>query len=215
MKIACVALFIICAALSFKVYAGDLYVCKQSNGVKAYQDHPCDHTETTIGKSHIRTDPYTPPPPSTHAIAPGDVQLQKMRETVQYDSSSPRNYTSGSQPAPIVAYLCTAGRRTWIQSTPCPASYAHSVPTHVEGTIPAGQYIEGINNQGQYVQGYTVAPQHVDGAGYAEQQAPVRQQALDRDAVCKRLADHNIKLKHSGSSDVYERNLARAKYCAH
>lgn len=209
MKTVGIVLLVILAVISLKAYAGDLYICKQPNGVKAYQDHPCSHGDAAVGKSQIRTAPYTPPP--TKATASDDEQHQRVQ---QIDPPA-RDDASSSQPAPTVAYQCTAGRRTWMQSTPCPTSYAQSVPMHVSGTVPAGQYVEGISDQGQYVQGYTVAPQHVEGTGYAQQQAPVREQTLDSDAACQKLSDHSIKLKHSGSSDTYERNLARAKYCGH
>lgn len=215
MKTISILLFVTLATLSFNAHAGDLYVCKQPNGVKAYQDHPCDHAEATVGKGHIKTTPYTPSPTSSEATASEDVQTRTVQQTVQYDPTSTRDQTSEAPSASTVAYQCTAGRRTWVQSTPCPASYARSVPTHVEGTVPAGQYVEGITDRGQYVQGYTVAPQHVDGTSYAQQQVPVRQQALDSDTACQKLSDHDVKLKHSGSSDVYERNIARAKYCGH
>ena len=41
----------------------------------------------------------------------------------------------------------------------------------------------------------------------------VQQQPLDASELCKKLDDVKVPLKHDGSSDVYERNVAKTQYC--
>lgn len=94
--------------------------------------------------------------------------------------------------APAVAYQCTAGSKAWIQMNPCPQIYLKDIRQD-------GDPSEDIELE--------------RGASIPLERVPVRQQPLDAPELCRKLDDHKIPLKHHGGSDVYERNLAKSKYC--
>lgn len=51
-------------AVSVSATAADLYVCKQANGVKAYQDQPCAKTAKQISHDTYTPHVYAPPAPT-------------------------------------------------------------------------------------------------------------------------------------------------------
>ena len=51
------------------------------------------------------------------------------------------------------------------------------------------------------------------GSSVLLERVPVQQQPLDASELCKKLDGVKVPLKHDGSSDVYERNVAKTQYC--
>lgn len=91
------------------------------------------------------------------------------------------------------AYECVAGSKHWIQITPCPRVYLKD-PRNTNDDPSANSEPD----RGSYV---------------LLERVPVHQQPLDRSELCRKLDDDSIPIKHNGSSDVYERNVAKSKYC--
>lgn len=91
------------------------------------------------------------------------------------------------------AYECIAGSKHWIQMTPCPQVYLKD-PRNTDDDPSSNSEPE----RGSYV---------------LLERVPVHQQPLDKSELCRKLDDENIPMKHNGSSDVYERNVAKSKYC--
>lgn len=170
-------------------HAGTLYVCEGPNGVKAYQDKPCPAKAKTVGTGTFKSTPYTPsprpPPPDPAEVAP-DVSPQRM-------APQPRVAEAVADPTPV-GWICEAGQRRWLQFSPCPATYMRAAPVHVDGIIAD-----------------TGSPMY--GTGTIRVPAPVQSTPLNRSGVCAALGDRSIRVPHSGSSDVYERNKFKAKYC--
>jgi hypothetical protein len=95
---------------------------------------------------------------------------------------------------PPSAYECIAGPKHWIQTVPCPQV---SLKDPRDTT-----YDPSLNSEperGSYV---------------LLDRVPVDEQPLDKSELCRKLDDNSIPIKHNGSSDVYERNLAKSKYCS-
>lgn len=164
-------------------HAATLYVCEGPNGVKAYQDTPCAAKAKTVGTSTFKSSPYAPP-----ATPP-----PREDETTAQTSQAP--------PAPLpavaaepVGWICTAGPRRWLQFSPCPATYMR----------PSAASMDGFNAQ---------TGQFMHGTGTVNIPTPVESQPLTRAGVCLAAGDHSVQIHHSGSSDVYERNVLKSKYC--
>lgn len=102
-------------------------------------------------------------------------------------------HASGLQNAQPAAYECAAGPKVWIQMDPCPRIYLKDIREDSDD--------------------YAVKEEPEYGTSVLLERVPVQQQPLDASELCQKLDDHNIPLKHYGSSDVYERSLAKAKYC--
>jgi hypothetical protein len=100
---------------------------------------------------------------------------------------------SNAQNVTPSAYQCTAGSMIWIQMDPCPRIY-----------LKDPRY-DGDN--------YTMESDLTRGSSVPLERIPVQQQQLDASELCRDLEDHKVPLKHHGSSDVYELNLAKSKYC--
>jgi len=99
----------------------------------------------------------------------------------------------GAQYARPSAYECTAGPKVWIQMNPCPRVYLKDIREDSDD--------------------YAMKEEPERDSSVPLERVPVQQQPLDASELCRKLDDHKIPLKHDGSSDVYERNLAKAKYC--
>ena|SRR5690348_5535067 len=91
------------------------------------------------------------------------------------------------------AYECAAGPKVWIQMDPCPRIYLQDIREDSDD--------------------YAMNKEPERGSSVLLERVPVQQQPLDASELCRKLDDHEILLKHDGSSDVYERNVAKAKYC--
>lgn len=91
-----------------------------------------------------------------------------------------------------VAYQCAAGSKVWIQMNPCPQIY-----------------LKDIRQDGDPSE--DIEPER--GSSIPLERVPVLQRPLDASELCRKLDDQKIPLKHHGGSDVYERNLAKSKYC--
>lgn len=99
----------------------------------------------------------------------------------------------GVQHAQPSAYECIAGPKVWIQMDPCPRIYLKDIR---EDSDDYAQKSEPERDSSVLLE-----------------RVPVRQQPLAASELCRKLDDHKIPLKHYGSSDVYERDMAKAKYC--
>jgi len=99
----------------------------------------------------------------------------------------------GVQNAQPAAYECAAGPKVWIQMDPCPRIYLKDIREDSDD--------------------YAMNKEPQRGSSVLLERVPVQQQPLDASELCQKLDDHEALLKHDGSSDVYERNVAKAKYC--
>lgn len=99
----------------------------------------------------------------------------------------------GAQNAQPPAYECAAGPKVWIQMDSCPQVYLRDVREDSDD--------------------YAMKKEPERGSSVLLERVPVQQQPLDASELCEKLDDHKIPLKHDGSSDVYERNVEKAKYC--
>lgn len=113
---------------------------------------------------------------------------QAPRSTEGSTTTTPRADTA---PA---AYQCTAGNRTWIQRTPCPATYA------------SGNFVD--------VDGHLMDGTPVHGTGFMQADKPVQQQTMGRDALCDQVrAGARIGQGGSSASQSYERNKLKRNLC--
>jgi hypothetical protein len=180
-------------AVSGVVHAGDIYVCKGANGVNTYQNTPCPKPASQLQHSTYDASlarPGTPPP--------DDVRQQPVQQRELHQAPLVGAAYSNSSAAPVkpTGYQCTAGRRTWIQRTPCPATYQASQFVHVDGhMIDTGQ--------------------PVSGTGWMDSEKPVQQQTMDRDALCDQVRA-GARIGQGGGSDAsqsYERNKLKRNLC--
>jgi hypothetical protein len=100
---------------------------------------------------------------------------------------------AGAQNVPPSAYQCTAGSQVWIQMDPCPRIYLKDPQD--EDAAPS------------------VDADPVRMPPALLERVSVHQRKLDAPELCRELDDHKVPLKHHGSSDVYERNLAKSRFC--
>jgi len=105
----------------------------------------------------------------------------------------PHAHALGAQNAQPSAFECVAGPKVWIQMDPCPRVYLKNIREDSDDYVTRKE------------------PEH--SSSVPLERVPVQQQPLDASALCQKLDDHKIPLQHYGSSDVYERNLAKAQYC--
>lgn len=99
----------------------------------------------------------------------------------------------GVQNAQPPAYECAAGPKVWIQMDPCPRIY--------------------LKDMREDSDDYAMNKEPERGSSVLLERVPVQQQPLDAPELCQKLDDHEILLKHDGSSDVYERNVVKPRYC--
>ncbi len=99
----------------------------------------------------------------------------------------------GAQGAQPPAYECAAGPKVWIQMDPCPQVYLRDIREDSDD--------------------YAMKKELERGSSVLLERVPVQQQPLDASELCKKLDDVKVPLKHDGSSDVYERNVAKTQYC--
>lgn len=165
--------------------AGTLYVCEGPNGVKAYQDTPCPTKAKTVGTGTLKSTPYAPAP-VRDAAPPAAMP--------DYTAAPPQQVASAPAPQPV-GWICETAYRRWLQFSPCPATYMRASSVDVNG------FIVGSG-----------APVH--GTGTVGVPTPVQSTPLDRNGVCATLGDHSVRIHHTGSSDVYERNKLKAEYCS-
>lgn len=102
-------------------------------------------------------------------------------------------HAAGVQNVRPAAFECTAGARVWIQMDPCPRIYLKDIREDSDD--------------------YAVKEEPERGSSVLLERVRVQQMPIDASELCQKLDDHEIPLKHDGSSDVYERSLAKAKYC--
>ncbi len=178
-------------ALSGGARAGDIYTCKGANGVNVYQNTPCPPKQAEL--KHSRYDESLSRAPAAQDTDDQVVQQRVVQEQPPAGGSASTTRQGGGAPAPAAAYQCTAGRRTWIQKTPCPSTYSQAAPVNVTG--------------------FTVSGQHFTGNGFMNQQAPVQQQSMDQSDLCDRVnAGANVG-GDSESSRSYERNKIKRNLC--
>jgi hypothetical protein len=191
MKWLIVGLGLLGLAACWNARAGDIYTCKGANGVNVYQNTPCPTPQAQL--RHSRYDESLARAPAPQAGEPQAVQQRVVQEPPPAGGHESTAGQGGEAPAPTVAYQCTAGRRTWIQKTPCPSTYSQAAPVNVTG--------------------FTASGQHFTGSGFMNQQTPVRQQSMDQDDLCDRVrAGANVG-GNSESSRSYERNKIKRNLC--
>jgi len=165
-------------------HAGTLYVCEGPGGVKAYQDTPCPAKAKTVGTGTFKSTPYAPPPVQRVA-APVDAAPAPVAALQSAVAAAP--------PRPV-GWLCQAGARRWLQFSRCPDTYMRAAAADMNGfDAQSGRFIHGT--------------------GTVDMPTPVESQPLTRAGVCLAAGDPSVQIHHSGSSDVYERNVLKSKYC--
>ncbi|KRE86915.1 hypothetical protein ASG75_01740 [Rhodanobacter sp. Soil772] len=179
-------------AVSGGVHAGDIYVCKGANGVNSYQNTPCPTPAAEL--QHNTYDaalarPGTQPPPD------GAQQPVQQREVYQAPPAGDAYVNSQRSPSAPTGYQCTASRRTWIQKTPCPATYSTSNFVDIDGHLMDGTPVRGT--------------------GFMPVDKPVQQQQLSRDALCDQVRAGARVGQGGGSSasQSYERNKLKRNLC--
>ena len=179
-------------AVSGGVHAGDIYVCKGANGVNSYQNTPCPTPAAEL--QHNTYDaalarPGTQPPPD------GAQQRVQQREVYQAQPAGDAYANSQQGPSAPTGYQCTASRRTWIQKTPCPATYSTSNFVDIDGHLMDGTPVRGT--------------------GFMPVDKPVQQQQLSRDALCDQVRAGARVGQGGGSSasQSYERNKLKRNLC--
>lgn len=175
-------------ALAFaSAHAADVYVCQGPHGTKIFQQEPCPKSTTPIAHGTFQRQPDAPSPyqPMQNNYSTTGARIYSRARTVAQPVANP--------PQQVAGYICTAGDRKWVQTSPCPPTYTKSVPVDVDGQ--------------------TISGEHVEGTGWVDLQAPVQQQQQNRAGMCGAMGDPGVHVKHSGQSDVYERNVGKAKYC--
>ena len=178
-------------AASHAAGAADIFECKGANGVTSFQNEPCAPRQKTMAHGSYQREPDAP---SSYQPPPGQYQGAEPMTRTRTGAVIAAPGDPSRQQA-TVAYQCTAGDRRWVQYSPCPATYMHGIA------------VDGLNGQ-------TDNGQHVtNGSGWAQVQSPVDQQSMTSQQLCAQLGDGGARIPHSGQSDVYERNVAKRKYC--
>jgi hypothetical protein len=172
-------------------HAGDIYTCKGANGVNTYQNTPCAKPANQLQHSTYDASLARPGTP-----ARDDVQ-EPVQQREVYQAPPARDAYARPQQSPAApsGYQCTAGRRTWIQKTPCPATYSTSNFVGIDGHLMDG------------------TPVH--GTGFVPRENPVQQQQLSRDALCDQVRA-GARVGQGGGSDAsqsYERNKLKRNLC--
>lgn len=184
---------VLLAMLSNMAVAGDIYICKNTSGSKTYQNTPCATAAATL--KHGTFDPALEQQ-GAHVDESGQVVVQQRIVTSASGVARAVNY-GGQQVAQqdtTAAYQCTAGRRTWVQRTPCPATFG----------VGTSEHIEGFTNYGT----------HVSGTAFGTQQAPVQQNNLNQQTLCDQVnAGAKMGRGLSDTQQSYERNKIKNEQC--
>jgi hypothetical protein len=174
--------------LPMLAHAGDIYVCKGANGVNAYQNTPCPTPSAQL--QHNTYDASLARP----GAGPQEGGQQIQREVYQAQPTGSEHSNPRQEPATPMGYQCTTGRRTWIQKTPCPATYSSSNFVDINGHLVDG------------------TPVH--GTGFMPVDRPVQQRKLDRDTLCEQVrAGARVGEGGSSVSQSYERNKIKRNQC--
>lgn len=180
---------IMLSQLSAVVLAGDIYTCKGADGVNIYQNTPCSKVGSQISHNTYNESMAKPSALPLQATAPE----QQAGDSFHASPATPTAVAQAAPQAPS-AYQCTAGRRTWVQFTPCQATYTVGGVVDIEGRTSSGE--------------------RVSGTGFVPTQRPVRQTVLDKDALCDKVrAGTMIAGAGSPSSQSYERNKIKRNQC--
>lgn len=175
--------------LPLLAHAGDIYVCKGANGVNTYQNIPCP-----TPSAQLQHNTYDASLARPGTLPPEGEQQVQQREVYQAPPTGTAHSTPQKEPAAPMGYQCTAGRRTWIQKAPCPATYSSSNFVDINGHLMDG------------------TPAH--GTGFMPVDKPVQQQQLDRDTLCKQVrAGARVGQGGSSASQSYERNKIKRNQC--
>lgn len=165
--------------------AGDVYVCKGPNGVNSYQNTPCAPGKELKHQTFSDSLGRPPAPPAYREIPPPPPLPENPGRGIGVAG------LDVEREAPA-GYECTAGRRTWVQTAPCPATYTTGAPITVNGVNQFGQPIHGT--------------------GTVAQQAPVQQQELDHDTLCSKVQDGaNMGHGWTAGRQSYERTKLRGQ----
>jgi len=189
-----VCTLVLFAVASNAALAGDIYICKNASGSKTYQNTPCATAAATL--KHGTFDPALEQQLAAPVNQGQQVAVQQRRvssgeagmQAVSYGGAQP------SQQDSTAAYQCTAGRRTWVQRSPCPTTYGVGTSEHIEG--------------------FTAGGTHVSGTAFGTQQAPVQQNSLNQQTLCDQV-NSGAKMGRglSDTEQSYERNKIRHEQC--
>lgn len=185
-----IALILLLATAS--VSAGELYKCKSATGEITFTNIKCpEKTEVEHYGSYV--DEKDAPPP-VEPIQPAQ-PAQPQAPAPMAVAPAP-NPPAGAQPVAAAGYQCSANGKTWIQSSPCPAT---STKTVVEDVDMTGMKIDG---------------RPLTGTGTVERQqtVPVQQTELSKDEMCAMISmrANTSEKEDNGPSASYDRNRLRA-----
>lgn len=171
---------------SYAAMAGDIYVCKGSNGVKSYQGTPCANATDQLSRGAY--DDSLGREGTPVSASNSDTQALPVTQTmVQESNPGPGALAPVAEPA---GYQCQAGSRLWVQKKPCPATYTVSKVVDVDGHDQSGNLISGT--------------------GTIQQEAPVQSKQMTSDDICDSVHKGVKVAGGSRASDQsYERNKLR------
>lgn len=115
-------------------HAADLYVCKQPNGVKAYQDKPCANSQAQISHDTYTPHVYAPPaptPPSDAAAAQSATPSAPPPWQATYGTSSSNNAAPDGDTS-CQGIGCTAQQRGQVHTRECVAPSGRAYYTTAE-----------------------------------------------------------------------------------
>jgi hypothetical protein len=176
--------------------AESVYKCSLPNGTYQYSDVACSDPRASIVHVNTKLDAGTRQAGGNPLSIPA--KFRNGQSTAPLKPWLPNDLhvrtrallAQNIQPS---AYECLAGPKHWIQTVPCPQVYLKDPRDTTDDPSLNGE------------------PER--GSSVLLERVPVHQQPLDKSELCRKLDDESISVKHNGSSDVYERNLTRSKYC--
>lgn len=175
------------------ILAAPVYKCKGKQGETIYQNLPCPNGTKPVAKGE-----YAPAPDSPdqyYAAARAANEIRERQAAAADNAIVGTSTTAPSQAGSPSAYQCSAGKRIWIQQTPCPATSTRSVADsyHVEGTlVTTGEHVSGT------------------ATGAHREVVPVQSQSLNKNDACTSLGKGARTTEHGrGGDSAYERNKMR------
>lgn len=164
--------------------AAEIFKCRDAAGAITFQQVPC------AAGSEVARQQYVPQPDAPHEQYVPSRDGPQVAQHAAVPSTAPTLGATGIRPH-AAGFACTDGSRTWIQDAPCPSTTTRVRSDFVTGTTTSGQRFNGTVTRRENV--------------------PVDSQALDRDALCEKIAKGaaTSSKKRRASDDSYERNKMR------
>jgi len=175
--------------------AGEVYKCKDAAGHVTFTNIKCPDKATV---QHYGTYEAAPDSPDQYYQAADTAQSIRDRRAGNDNAPSYSGSlapASSNAPPDTSGFQCAANGKTWIQSSPCPATSSRTVTDAVSGTIVG-------------------TGEHVSGTATRRETVPVTQRNLSRDELCDQLGQRAKTAERGRASDsAYERNKMRANSC--